>query len=226
MIVVCYAIWLTPHSLVATVEEARALGGAFHPVLGVFGVMAAKITAVFFLIMATFLSFMLYRRSDKRPVVPWARTGTLIQVLLLVLSAGAIIFIGVYGYFVPASVRIKMSMVQVGIVFAFMVLFLIIEYFLYRGAELVGETDWGRMPVRAQYALIFLAITFTWLMGLMGYIRSGIRKFWHIYGVMADKAPDAYLPAHGVSTLTISVAILIFFLLISLVFWMAREESH
>ncbi len=226
VIVVCYGVWLTPHSLVATVEEARALGGAFHPVLGVFGVMAAKITAVFFLIMATFLSFMLYRRSDKRPTVSWAGKGNLLQVLLLILSAGAIIFLGVYGYFVPAAVRIRMSMAQVVIVFIFMVLFLIIEYFLYRNAEAVGRIRWGDMPGRSQYALIFLAITFTWLMGLMGYIRSGIRKFWHIYGVMPDRSPQAYLPAHGVSTFIISIAILIFFLLISLVFWMAREGRH
>lgn len=142
--------------------------------------------------MATFLSFMLYRRSDKRPTVAWAGKANLLQVLLLIISAGTIVFLGVYGYFVPAAVRIRMSMAQVVIVFIFMILFLLVEYLLYRDAEVVGK----------------------------------IRKFWHIYGVMPDRSPQAYLPAHGVSTFTISIAILIFFLLISLVFWMAREKEH
>ena len=31
-----------------------------------------------------------------------------------------------------------------------------------------------------QYVLIFIAVTFTWLMGLMGYVRSGLRQHWHV----------------------------------------------
>jgi small GTP-binding protein len=45
-ITVCFIIWATPHSLVATVEEARKMGGSHHPALGVLGVMSAKNTAV------------------------------------------------------------------------------------------------------------------------------------------------------------------------------------
>jgi hypothetical protein len=64
-ITACFLVWATPHSLVASDEEARARGGAHHPMLGVLGVMSAKNTAVNVLILTTFLSFLLYRRSNK-----------------------------------------------------------------------------------------------------------------------------------------------------------------
>src|ERR671918_468890 len=79
ILTVCFAVWMTPHSLVASLEEARKMGRAHHPLLGVLGVMSAKNTAVNLMILTTFLSFMIYRRANKETVVPWARTGTLIQ---------------------------------------------------------------------------------------------------------------------------------------------------
>jgi len=56
---------LTPHSLVASLEEARKMGGAHHPLLGVFGVMSAKNTVVNIMILSTFLSFLIYRRARE-----------------------------------------------------------------------------------------------------------------------------------------------------------------
>ena len=37
LITLCFIVWATPHSLVATVEEARAMGGSHHPILNVLG---------------------------------------------------------------------------------------------------------------------------------------------------------------------------------------------
>ena len=51
-----------------------------------------------------------------------------------------------------------------------------------RPARCAGD----RIPPVSQYVLIFIAVTFTWLMGLMGYVRSGLRQHWHVYGVMRD----------------------------------------
>src|SRR3989337_1294258 len=69
-------VWATPHNRVVTPEEQALIGGAFHPLLGVLGVMSAKNTAVNLMILTTFVSFLLYRRANIRPVVPWAQTGT------------------------------------------------------------------------------------------------------------------------------------------------------
>ena len=102
-----------------------------------------------------------------------------------------------------------------------MVSMTIIDGFLLRGAEQTGETHWGKLPNISQYVLIFIAVTFTWLMGLMGYVRSGLRQHWHVYGVMRDQSLDAFTPTLGFATQIISVIVIIFFALIAFVFWLS-----
>ena len=101
-----------------------------------------------------------------------------------------------------------------------MVAITVIDVFLFRKPKLTGETRWGRMPAISQYVLIFIAVTFTWLMGLMGYVRSGLRQHWHVYGVIRDTSVDAFTPTPGFATKIVSVSVLLFFLLISFVFWL------
>ena len=151
------------------------MGGTLHPILGYLGVMSAKNTAVNILILTTFMSFLLYRRTGKRPTVSWARIGNLAQFAIFAAATGIVIFFGVYGYFVEAAVRIGFSVPQVGSVLFAMVAMTAIDIPLMRGAEATGETHWGQVPAISQYCLIFIAVTFTWLMGLMGYVRSGLR---------------------------------------------------
>src|SRR6266705_6964756 len=116
ILLICLGVWMTPHSLVASLEEARKMGGAHHPLLGVLGVMSAKNTAVNLMILTTFLSFMLYKRGNKVPTVPWARLGNAVEALIFALAAGIVIFFGIYGYFVPAVIRVGFSVYQVGAV--------------------------------------------------------------------------------------------------------------
>jgi hypothetical protein len=220
-IALCFAIWATPRSIIATVSEVRAMGGSTHPVLGFLGVMSAKNTAVNILILTTFMSFLLYRRTGKRPSVPWAKLGNTVQLAIFAGAAGIVIFLGIYGYFVEAAVRIGLSVPQVLSVLFAMVSITAIDVFLYRNATKTGEVHWGRVPAASQYVLIFIALTFTWLMGLMGYVRSGLRQHWHVYGVIRDTSPDAYTPTLGYATTVVSVTVLIFFLLIGFVFWLA-----
>jgi hypothetical protein len=221
-----FAVWATPHSILATVSEMRAMGGAHHPKLGVLGVMSAKNTAVNMMILFTFLNFMLYRRGNKDSVAPWAKLGKAIQMLLLLGASSIVIGYGVYGYFVPAAVRIGFSVYQVLAVLSFIVIFLLLEFPMYKGARSLGDIQWGRMPPRSQYVLLFLAVTFTWLMGLMGYIRSGIRQYWHVYGVMRDTSSGAFIPTHGDATATVSVIVLLFFLMIAWVFALALRSER
>ena len=85
---------------------------------------------------------------------------------------------------------------------------------------------WGRIPAISQYVLIFIAVTFTWLMGLMGYVRSGLRQHWHVYGVIRDHSADAFTPTLGFATQVVSVTVLIFFLLIGFVFWITSLHDR
>jgi cytochrome bd-type quinol oxidase subunit 1 len=102
-----------------------------------------------------------------------------------------------------------------------MVSITVIDIFLYRNARRTGEVRWGKIPAASQYVLIFIAVTFTWLMGLMGYVRSGLRQHWHVYGVMRDTSPDAFTPTLGFATQVVSCTVLAFFLLVGFVFWLA-----
>jgi hypothetical protein len=213
-------VWATPHTMIADRAELEAMGGSHHPFLGVLGVMSAKNTAVNLMILTTFLSFLLYRRGNKEPVVPWARTGTIVQGALFVIAAAVVIFYGVYGYFVTAIVRIGFSVYQVLAVLFTIITVMAIDIALLRGARSRGEIRWGRMPPRSQYALFVLVVTFTWLMGLMGFARSGIRQHWHVWEVMRDTSANAATPALGYAAQIISVCVLVFLGLIAFIFWL------
>ena len=213
-------VWGTPHTMIADSKELAAMGGSHHPLLGALGVMSAKNTAVNLMILATFLSFLLYRRGNKQITVPWAQTGTMIQAAMFAIAAAIVLFYGIRGYFVEAIVRIGFSVYQVLAVLACIIGVTIIDTMMGRGAKTMGEIQWGKMPARSQYALFILAVTFTWLMGLMGFARSGIRQYWHVWQVMEDTSKYAATPALGYASIVISVCVLIFLSLVGFVFWL------
>ena len=220
VLVIGAIVWGTPHTMIADSRELAAMGGSHHPFLGVLGVMSAKNTAVNLMILATFLSFLLYRRANIRPVVPWAQTGTRIQGGMFAIAAGVVLFYGIRGYFVEAIVRIGYSVYQVGAVLACILFVTVIDVLMARGAQSLGAIQWGKMPPRSQYALFILAVTFTWLMGLMGFARSGIRQHWHVWQVIPDTTQYAATPALGYAAIMISVCVLIFLALVGFIFWL------
>jgi hypothetical protein len=220
-----FVVWATPRSIIASGSEMAAMGGSHHPFLGLFGVMAAKNTAVNLMILTTFLSFMLYRRGNRVAVVPWASAAKIVQAVVIAAAGAVVLGYGVYSYYVPSNVRIGYSVYQVLAVLAAMTLFTAIDLPMLRGARQIGAIRWGEIPARAQYALFFLAITFTWLMGLMGYIRSGIRQYWHVYGRVADESAHAYTMTHGHATLIVSGIVVAFFVLVAVVFAMAARRK-
>ncbi len=219
-----FVVWATPRSIIATGGEMTAMGGSHHPFLGLFGVMAAKNTAVNLMILTTFLSFMLYRRANRVPAVAWATGAKIVQAIAIAAAGAVVLGYGVYSYYVPSNVRIGYSVYQVLAVLSAMAVFTAIDIPMLRGARQIGSIRWGEIPDRAQYALFFLAITFTWLMGLMGYIRAGIRQHWHVYGRFADESAHAYTMTHGHATLIVSAIVIVFFLLVAVVFAMAARR--
>jgi cytochrome bd-type quinol oxidase subunit 1 len=213
-------VWGTPHTMIADTKELGAMGGSHHPLLGALGVMSAKNTAVNLMILTTFLSFLLYRRANNRPVVAWARQGTIVQGVMFGIAAAVVLFFGIRGYFVEAIVRIGYSVYQVGAVLACILFVTIIDIRIGKGAQSLGAIQWGKMPARSQYALFILAVTFTWLMGLMGFARSGIRQHWHVWQVLQDTSKYAATPALGYAAKMISLCVLIFLSLVAFVFWL------
>ncbi len=221
VIAVGFMVWATPRTLVASLEEVRRMGGTYHRVLGVFGVMSAKNTAVNLMILTTFLSYLLYRRANRVSTRPWARWGMAAQWVAFALAAAVVVALGVGGYFVEPIVRIRrFSPLQVLAVLLAIVVVMAIDIPLFRGARSTGPIRWGAIAPRSQYVLILLAVSFTWLMGLMGFARSGIRQHWHIYGVMRDTSPDAVTPALGYAANVITVTTVLFLAMVMLIFWL------
>ncbi len=215
-----FMIWATPRSMVITLDEARAMGGTHHPFLGFFGVMSAKNTVVNLMILTTFLSFVLYRRANRVSVKSWVGTGMAVQWAAFSVAAAVVVFYGVYGYFVESIVRIGFSVYQVMAVLGCIVLVMAIDLPMFKGARSTGTIRWGTIAPRSQYVLILLAVTFTWLMGLMGFARSGIRQHWHVYGVLRDTSPEALTPALGYAANMITIVTIVFFALVSFIFWL------
>ncbi|WP_447974222.1 cytochrome ubiquinol oxidase subunit I [Nitrospira sp. Kam-Ns4a] len=222
-LLVCFGIWLTPHSLVASLQEARAMGGTHHPILGVFGVMSAKMTAVNLMLLITFGSFLIYWRADKVETVRWAKAGRIAQLVLFSAAALYIIWAGVYGYFVPAVFRVYvLSVSQVLTVLAAYIVATIIAVLSMRGAKRI-PMHWGRMPVRSQHMLILNAVVVILTMSLMGYARSSSRVHWHIYGVLEDTSPHAYSPALAHAGSFMSLSTFIVLVLIAFIFWVVSS---
>lgn len=223
VIIAAFLVWFTPHTLVLTNAELKALGGPYHKYLGPLGLMPAKNTAVNVMILFTALSFLIYRRANRVPQVAWVKAGNAFQVALYASGVLNIFFLGIYhGYFTNTVYKVASSIPQVITTLCVIIVSIVIDLMMYRGAREVAPLRWGRVPDRAQYALFLLAVAFTWLMGLMGYIRSGVRQHWHVFGVMRDASVDAITPTLGYAANVVSIGTILFMAMVIFVFWLSH----
>ncbi|MFQ5780898.1 MAG: hypothetical protein ACE5HN_08980, partial [Nitrospiria bacterium] len=222
VLVLCFGVWLTPHSLVATLQEARAMGGSHHPLLGVLGVMSAKLTVINLMILTTFASFIMYWRANKQETVSWGKASRIVQYLLFTVVVVGIIWAGVYGYFVPAIFRINILAVgQVLAVLFVMFTMTPLTALALKSAKATGQMKWGNMPPRSQYTLIINAVTVVLTMSLMGFARSAKRVHWHIYGVMEDTSPYAFTPTLGHASAFFALNTFLFCCIVGFIWWVS-----
>ncbi|MFQ5437852.1 MAG: cytochrome ubiquinol oxidase subunit I [Paracoccaceae bacterium] len=150
--------------------------------------------------------------------------GKLGQVLYLA-STGLNVtgFLGVYGFVVmekASPVLRNVAVSQFVQLISCLILVSVIDAFLFRRAKSLGPLQWGKMTTRSQYALLLLTFVITMNMGLMGFIRSGLRGDWHIFGVMRDTSPWAGTPTNFVMTQQVSGAVLLFMIGCAFMFWL------
>jgi cytochrome bd ubiquinol oxidase subunit I len=221
VLIVGFLVWVTPHNLILTRSEIATLGGTLHPVIGPLGIMPAKNIAVFLMLVFTFLSFQIYRRSDKIISVTWEPVGNALMVSIYVVAIVNIFFAGIYyGYFTNTVYKVGSSVIQVASTALVIVSGVVIDTLMFKGAKVL-PSPWGKISDRSQYALFTLLIAFTWLMALMGYVRSSVRAHWHVYAVMKDASPDNFIPAlsHVGNMVTLTTVLFLTFLLF--IFWIA-----
>jgi hypothetical protein len=97
VMIVSFLIFITPHTMVMTPAELKAMGGQQHPVLGNYGVMSAKNGGINVMIVTTILSFIWYQRGNKIPTVSWAKFGNIVMGTFFALAYVNIIWLAVYG---------------------------------------------------------------------------------------------------------------------------------
>lgn len=294
ILIVCFAVWLTPHNLPLSPSEQAIIGGQFHPTLKFLGLMAAKNAVINFIIIATFGSFLIYRRANKGERMPVRQQGfgskvtvgvgfgivalalgwyasvlfglepstlnlsldkgvyfTLPAYLLVaqilaglvavvmtfrdrgsqgqmlylgVVVANSVLILGPYGFVVMTQANPFLRNIAVAqwlITMSALVFVTAIDIVLLRGAREIGSIEWGKMTSRSQYALLMLLVGVVMLMSLMGYIRSGLREDWHIFGVLRDVSESAFTPTMAEMSRVVAGIVVVFMILIALVFWLA-----
>ena len=183
--------------------------------------MSAKNTAVNLMIQCTILCFLLYQRANKKINVPWQTVGNCWIAAIFVGAVANVIFLGVYGYFLPANQRVGLSVPQVTTTLTTLFAGFAVNISMFRDSESYGEIQWGTQSKVGTYAIFMLAISFTWLMGLMGYIRSAVRLFWHVTEVVRDNSVDAYTLTIGEAGKMLTFNTLFVWTQFVVVFWIA-----
>lgn len=218
-------IWLTPHTVMMSAGEVKAMGGASHPVVGNYGVMSAKNGAVNILILVTTLSFMYYRRANRTMVVSWVKKGNILIGALFLLGSLNIIWLSVYGFYLPAKIRVGLSSPQAVTTLTVLIVGLVINRMMLKGALVHGPVQWGKISVRGMVGLFGLAAAFSWVMGLMGYIRSSGRLAWHVNELMADVSPWAFTPDLAFAAKMVTLNMVVFWGAVLALFWMCQRDQ-
>ena len=164
----------------------------------------------------------------------FANKGKLAQTLLFVVAASiSVVYFWYYGFVLMEKANMVLrflSVTQVSIVISTLIVNTVIDVFLFKNAKEVGGIQWGKIPNRAQYALLLLCVAIVTLMGLMGFIRSGLRMNWHVYGFMQDKSAGAFTPSIAYMGWVVALIVFLFLSLVAIVFWLGslygRKEKH
>ena len=132
-------------------------------------------------------------------------------------------FLGVWGFVVMEQASPFLRNVAVAQFLQLIACIIVVastDIFIWKGAKEIGPLQWGKMTIRSQYALLLLALAITMNMGLMGFIRSGLRADWHIFGVMRDTSAWAYTPSNFTMTYMVGFAVFSFMVSVAFMFWL------
>jgi hypothetical protein len=151
--------------------------------------------------------------------------GHLAQVIYVaVVSVASVGVLGVYGFVVMTEANPFLRQIAVAqwlILMTALILVTAIDILLFSGSQSIGAIKWGRVPGRSQFALIALCVDIVLTMGLMGYVRSGLRENWHIYGVMQDTSAWAFTPSNAVMARMVGGITIVFLAAVAFLFWLA-----
>src|SRR5437867_6274014 len=102
----------------------------------------------------------------------------------------------------------------------------VVNYILYNRAIRQGTIVWGKIDFASQFVLIFLAFSAIWTMGLMGAIRSLLRKYFHTYNLVPDFTAESFTPTLSYSAWWVTAITLAFYIVVSFAIVVALRVSE
>lgn len=101
----------------------------------------------------------------------------------------------------------------------------VVNYVLYNRTIKQGTILWGKIDFAAQFVLIFLAFISTWTMGLMGAVRSLLRKYFHTYSLVSDFSEESFTPTLSYSAWWITAITVLFIACVTVAVVIALRPS-
>jgi cytochrome bd-type quinol oxidase subunit 1 len=126
---------------------------------------------------------------------------------------------------IPVGAAFLGLMMAKGLAVTAIIIMTFISYLLYRRAMATGTVIWGHIDTKSQFVLIFLPTVAVFLMGLMGAIREMTRQDFHVFRVIQDVTPYWYMPTLGHTSLMSGIVTLIYFALMTIIFWIGFKMS-
>ena len=102
----------------------------------------------------------------------------------------------------------------------------VVNYILYNRAIRQGTIVWGTIDFASQFVLVFLAFSMIWTMGLMGAIRSLLRKYFHTYNLIPDFTAESYTPTLSYSGWWITAITVVFYVVVSFAIIVALRTAE
>jgi cytochrome bd ubiquinol oxidase subunit I len=91
----------------------------------------------------------------------------------------------------------------------------VVNYVIYNRAISQGTIVWGKIDFVSQFVLVFLAFSAIWTMGLMGAVRSLLRKYYHTYNLLPDFTAESFTPTLSYSAWWITAITVVFYAVVS-----------
>jgi cytochrome bd ubiquinol oxidase subunit I len=101
----------------------------------------------------------------------------------------------------------------------------VVNYIIYNRAISQGTIVWGKIDFASQFVLVFLAFSAIWTMGLMGAVRSLLRKYFHTYNLLPDFTPESFTPTLSYSAWWITAITVAFYVVKAALPRPARSRS-
>jgi cytochrome bd ubiquinol oxidase subunit I len=102
----------------------------------------------------------------------------------------------------------------------------VVNYIIYNRAISQGTIVWGKIDFVSQFVLVFLAFTAIWTMGLMGAVRSLLRKYFHTYNLLPDFTPESFTPTLSYSAWWITAITVAFYVVVSFAIFVTLRPTE